>query len=211
MPGASGASGFSWTDWIPSLVSAGASIIGGNRANDATTAAANTATAEQRRQFDLVRSDTAPQRALGNAAIDRLAGLYGYGTESGAPDMSRFFASPDYAFNLSETQNAINRSKAAQGGLLSGAAVKEGERYASGLASREYGSFVDRLMQQAGLGSTGIGASAAAGANAANNIGAYAVNAGNNRANIYQNTAANVNNSLQQGYGNMILRRYLGA
>jgi hypothetical protein len=205
-----GASGTSWMDWVPSLISAGTALVGGKKAGDATTAAAREATAEQRRQFDLVRGDTAGQRALGNAAIDSLARYYGYGTADGKPDMSGFIESPDYQFNLQETQQAVDRSKAAQGGLLSGAAVKEGMRYASNLASRENSAYLDRLMQQAGIGSTGIAQSAAAGANAANNIGGYAINAGNNRANIYQSTAANVNNSIQSGIQNAMLRRYLG-
>ena len=78
------------------------------------------------------------------------------------------------------------------------------------MADQQYSAFYDRLLQQAGLGNTGIGASAAAGANAANNIGAAAINAGNARASTYMNTAANVNNSVQAGMENYLLRRYLG-
>lgn len=200
----------SWTDWIGPVIQAGTAIYSGSQQSGAIKDASAASIAEQRRQFDTVRSDTAPQRALGNAAVGRIAALNGYTTEDGAPDMSQFFESPDYRFNLAESQRAIDRSAAARGGLLSGGAVKEGERYASGLASREYSSFVDRLMQQAGLGSTGIGASAAAGANAANNISATAMNAGNARASIYGNTGANVNNAVQSGMSNYMLRRYLG-
>jgi hypothetical protein len=206
MPGASG----TWTDWIGPAITAGSALYGQRQANNATDAATRASNAEQARQFDLVRSDTAPQRALGAAAIGRLAAVNGYTSDTGTPDMSQFFTSPDYQFNLTEGQNAIDRSAAARGGLLSGAAVKEGTRYASGMASREYGAFVDRLMQQAGLGSTGIGASAAAGANAANNISAATLNAGNARASGYMDTAANVSNAANQGYSNYMLRRYLG-
>lgn len=210
MAGTSGATG-SWMDWLGPLISAGSSLIAGDKSNDAIRDSSAVATGEARRQFDTVRADTAPVRALGNAAIDRIARYYGYGTADGKPDMTAFFESPDYQFNLEETQQAIDRSKAAQGGLLSGAAVKEGQRYASGLASRENAGFVDRLMQQAGLGNTGIGASASAGMSTANNIGSIATNAGANRASIYQNTGANVNNAIQTGIGNSLLRRYLGA
>jgi hypothetical protein len=65
-------------------------------------------------------------------------------------------------------------------------------------------------MQQAGLGSNGTAQSAAAGANAANNISATATNAGNTRASIYGQNAANINNSIQGGFNNALLRRYLG-
>lgn len=209
MAGGTGAAGFSWTDWIPSLVSAGASIIGGNQARGATDAAARAALAENARQFDLVRGDTAPVRALGNAAVGTLADLQGF-NDSGTPNLSRFYTSPDYQFRLDQGQQAIDRSAAARGGLLSGAAVKEGIRFNSGTAAAEYGSFVDRLMQQAGLGSNGTAQSAAAGANSASNSANINMNAGNSRASSYIDTAANINNSLQAGYGNYMLRRYLG-
>lgn len=251
------------------VVAAGASAYSSRQQSNAVKDSSKTSIAEQQRQFDLVRSDTAGQRQLGNNAISTLSRLYGYGPQQaqvgapgystpgssapnlsyngmsptasrmvgrvlnrdpqtidnstgqpvdqppmargpGGPDMSVFFNSPDYAFNLAEGNKAIDRSAAARGGLLSGAAVKEGTRYASGMASREYGAFVDRLMQQAGVGSTGIGASASAGANAANNISATAMNAGNARASIYGNNAANINNAVQGGISNYMLQRYLG-
>jgi hypothetical protein len=206
MPGATANS--SWMDWVPSLISAGASIYGGRQANNATAAASDRSIASQERMFDIVRSDTAPQRALGAAAIGRLAALSGY-NETGTPDFSSFYADPGRNFAISEGQQAIDRSLAAKGGALSGAGVKEGVRFATGMADQQYSAFIDRLLQQAGLGNTGIGASAAAGANAANNISATAMNAGNARASTYLNTAANVNNSLQSGYENVMLRRYL--
>jgi hypothetical protein len=193
------------------LIGGISSIIGGSKAAKSAKSAANTATAEQRRQFDLVREDTASQRALGESATARLSRLYGYGPNgaTSAPDMGAFQESPDYQFNLQETQSAIDRSAAARGGLLSGRAVKEGERYASGLASREYGSYVDRLMQQAGLGSAGVNTSANAGANAANNISNIAVNAGAQRGSAYQGMASGVNSAVQGGISNYLLTQYL--
>jgi hypothetical protein len=209
--GAGGMSGnFSWMDWVGPLINAGASLIGADRANDAVQDGTREATGEARRQFDLVRSDTAPTRALGAAAVDRIARYYGYGTPDGKPDMSAFFESPDYRYNLEQTEKAAERTAAARGGLLSGGAVLEAQRNASGLASRENAGFVDRLMQQAGLGNTGIGASASAGANTANTVANAAMNSGNTRASIYGQTANNLNNSIQGGMQNALLRRYLG-
>lgn len=128
----------------------------------------------------------------------------------GKPDMSVFFESPDYQFNLAEGQKAMDRSLAARGRALSGAGVREGVRYASGMASREYGAFVDRLLQQAGLGSTGIGASASAGANTANMVGNAAMNAANARGSAYLQGASAINNGIQGGISNFLLSRYLG-
>jgi hypothetical protein len=129
---------------------------------------------------------------------------------AGQPDMSAFFESPDYQFNLNEGQKAIDRSAAARGGLLSGGAQKEGIRYASGMASREYSAFVDRLMQQAGLGNTGIGASAAAGANTASTVANAATNAANARGSAYLTAGSAINSGVQGGIQNLLLNKYLG-
>lgn len=68
------------------LVSAGASIVGGMMSADASENASNAqlesnaqAIAEQRRQFDQIRSDNAPFRDTGVAANRRLAYLLGIG------------------------------------------------------------------------------------------------------------------------------------
>jgi len=130
-------------------------------------------------------------------------------TATGRPDMSVFFNSPDYAFNLAEGQKAIDRSLASRGRALSGAGVRAGVRYASGLASGEFSNFYNRLASQAGLGQTAATSTAAAGAQAAGNIGnAYMAN-GMNQASIANNTAAGINNAVQGGIQNYMLMRYL--
>ncbi len=65
-------------------LSAGASALASGAQSDAAGNAANLASqsaaesvAEQRRQFDLTRSDLAPYRAVGDPALNRLAGIYG--------------------------------------------------------------------------------------------------------------------------------------
>lgn len=126
------------------------------------------------------------------------------------PDLSVFFESPDYQFNLAEGQKAIDRSLAARGRTLSGAGVREGVRYASGMASNEMGNFYNRLANIAGLGQTATGSTAAAGANAANNISQNHLFAGQSRANGYMNTAQGINNAVQGTIQNVMLARYLG-
>jgi hypothetical protein len=127
----------------------------------------------------------------------------------GAPNTNAFFESPDYQFNLAQGQQAIDRSLAAQGRSLSGAGVKEGIRYASGMASNEFGNFYNRLANLAGIGQTATGSTAAAGANAANNISQNHMFAGQARANGYMQTGAAVNNAVQGGMSNYMLSRYL--
>lgn len=131
------------------------------------------------------------------------------GATNGAPSLSAFIQSPDYQFNLAEGQKAMDRSLTARGRGLSGAAVREGTRYASGMASQQYGDFTNRLMQIAGLGSAATSQTAAAGANAANNISQNTMFQGAQRASGYQQNAANINNTVQSGISNWMLNQYL--
>lgn len=55
-----------------------------------------------------------------------------------------FTESPGYQFTLGEGQKAIERAAAARGGLQSPATQKALAQYATGLASQEYDSFLDR-------------------------------------------------------------------
>jgi hypothetical protein len=64
---------------------------------------------------------------------------------SAIPD---FQQSPGYQFQLSEGQKAIDRSLAARGLGLSGASVKEGIRYATGLANQDYNNYFNQKQQE---------------------------------------------------------------
>ncbi len=128
---------------------------------------------------------------------------------TGAPDLGAFFESPDYQFNLQQGQQAIDRSLAARGRSLSGAGVKEGVRYASGLASGQYSDFTNRLLAMAGLGQAATTATAGAGANMANMNSNALLQNGTNRANIAMQNGANINNAAQTGISNWMLTKYL--
>lgn len=56
-----------------------------------------------------------------------------------------FETSPGYQFRMEEGQKALERSRAAQGTLSSGATGKALTRYAQGVASDEYGNYMSRL------------------------------------------------------------------
>ena len=129
--------------------------------------------------------------------------------QPGAPSMERFFTSPDYQFNLQQGQQAIDRSLAARGRALSGAGVKEGERFAAGVASGEFNNYMNRLFTAAGIGNAATQSTAAAGQNMANNNSAALLNNANNRASMYGQTAAGVNNAVQGGISNYMLQQYL--
>lgn len=66
---------------VGAIIGVGSAIYQGRQAKKAGEAVADStdaATAEQRRQFDLVRSDTAPYRAIGTQAVNALGSMYGY-------------------------------------------------------------------------------------------------------------------------------------
>jgi len=134
----------------------------------------------------------------------------GMSTEGdGRPDLSVFFESPDYQFNLAEGQKAIDRSAAARSGLLSGAAVKAGQRYASGLASSEFGNFYNRLANIAGLGQAATNSTTTAGMNATNNNTSAILNAGNARGSAYLQAGNNNANAANGLASNVLLMQYL--
>lgn len=67
--------------WIAAGVSIGGALLGANSANraaDEISGSSDAAAAESRRQFDLVRGDTANARNIGNQALNSLGGIYGY-------------------------------------------------------------------------------------------------------------------------------------
>lgn len=210
-----------WGIVAGAVVGAVGSAVSGSEQAGAAEDAANSTTAENAREFNLARTDTQPGRQLGADADAQLSRLYGYGpsqvssdgtvtgSPAGTPDMSAFTQSPGYQFSLSQGEKSINNSLIAQGRGLSGAALKAGSTFASGLASQNYNDYVNQLMQQAGLGSAAVSTSAQAGASAASNDSqAYALE-GNARASAYGSTAAGINNSAQGGVSNYLLSQYL--
>jgi hypothetical protein len=70
-----------WVVGATVAVGVGTAAYGASAAKKAASTAAKSsdaAIAEQQRQFDLIRSDTAPYRAIGNQALDTLGSIYGY-------------------------------------------------------------------------------------------------------------------------------------
>jgi len=183
----------------------------------------------QREMFNKNIELQQPAIDAGNTARSRLMQLLGLsagGTDNGSLmrdfSMADFEADPGYQFRQDEGLQALERSAAARGGLLSGAALKDTARFSQGLASQEYGAAFDRfnsnrvnkmnpLLSLAGSAQTASGALGAAGQNYANAagtaLGQYSATAGQNitgagnaRASGYVGTANAINNGLGQAY-----------
>lgn len=152
---------------FPLIAAIGGSLISGffasraaNKAAKVQAEAAQRATEVQREMFNLVRGDLSRYRQIGEGAVTSLGQLYGIDPTTGeatgqpfsAESLAAFRRSPDYRFALNEGIGAIEKSRAAKGLLQSGGTAKELQSFGSGLASQNFGNYVSRLMQLAGIG-----------------------------------------------------------
>lgn len=120
----------------------------------------------------------APWANVGEEAITALRDGYLRG------DLSKFFASPDYNFNLQQGQQALDRKQSATGNQYGGGALREALRYSQDIASGEFDKRFSRLNTVA-----------AAGQNAASLMSANTMNNASNISTVEGNTALNLANT----------------
>lgn len=166
----------------------------GEKGAKAQERAANAASAEERRQFDLTRQDQLPFLQAGYDAIRRQqAALNG--------DWSGFQATPDYAFTRDQSLQALERGAAARGGFMGGGADADRLQLANGLAAQQFGNYWNRLAGMAGQGQGSAQQLGQLGAGMAGNIGNNLMNAAQARASSYANTANAWGNVANQAVG----------
>jgi len=107
-----------------------------------------------------------------------------------------FQETPSYKFQLEQGNKALERSAAARGQTQGGAFAQDSARFAQGLASQEYNTFLNRLAAGAGQGQTQTNSLAALGQSFANNSGNNLRAAGNAQASGYANQSNIFNQSL---------------
>ena len=168
---------------LSSLISG---ITGSQAAKDAANVQAESARearALARQIFDEQKALQEPFRTAGITAQNQLLTLLGLpGGTQGAEfgryarpfGMQDFQADPGYAFRLSEGMKALEASRAARGGLLSGATGKALSRYGQDLASQEYGNAFNRFQTERVNRLQPLGALMGTGQAAASNQGAAA-------------------------------------
>jgi hypothetical protein len=183
---------------MPAVIPIVGAVAGGLIASKGAKSAANTqaksadaATAEQRRQYDLSRSDQMPWLTAGKGALGDIQNL-----NNG--DFSKFTNSPDYQFALSEGMKGLDRSAASKGRLYSGGYGEDLTRFGQGLATQNYGNYYNRLASMAGLGQTTATNLGTLGQNYANSAGNNMMAAGAARASGYQNSANAWGNAFNQ-------------
>lgn len=243
------------------LLGIGASVAGGllgsnsaSNASDAQVQSAADSSAAQKeiaaQQISFLREqqiqnqlNQQPWLDAGRAGLTRLQQLLGL-TSGGADNGSAmhdfsaqdFQSDPGYQFRVNQGQQALERSAAARGGLMSGAALKDTARFSQGLASQDYQDAFNRfqtnranklnpLQSLAGVGQTTANSLGAAGQSTANGIsnalGQYGAAAGNNitgagnarasgylaQGNAVSGGLSSIANAYQQ---NALMNKYLG-
>lgn len=205
------------------LIGGAASLAGGllssnaaSSAADAQVAAANKATKLQKEMWLKQLELQKPFYEAGLKGQEALLNYLGIGGDPNAPgygagmkpfDASMMYSDPGYQFRLQEGVNALNKTAAARGGLMSGSALKAAERYGQDYASGEYQNAFNRywnqrnqilnpmqsLLGQGQTTATNLGnAGQTYGANAGNTI----TQAGNARASGYVGGANALNSAL---------------
>lgn len=160
----------------------GGAIISSNGAQNAANTqanAANQASQLQYNEFQQQQQNEQPWLTAGTQALPQLQSL-----AANQPQftMSDFQQDPGYQFNLQQGQQALQRSAAAQGTLMSGGTLKALSSYNQGMASNEYQNAYNRFMNNqntqfnrlasvAGVGQTANSQLGQAGQNMANQAG----------------------------------------
>lgn len=199
----------------------GGSAIAANatgKAADATKDAAANSLAFNQRQYDTTLANEQPYLNVGNQAAGALgAGLadgsltaaYPGGAFSFSP--ANFQNDPAYQWNRDQGLQGIQRTAAAQGGLVSGGALKDAATFASGLAANTYqqqyanalttyqqaynqfenqqANNFNRLSSVAGMGQAAASNQANAGAAAAGTAANIDANTANSLSNLYTGQA----------------------
>lgn len=136
--------------------------------------------------------------------------LAGYAFEMGLgprpENYGGFTTTPGYEFRRQQGLDAINASAATRGGLLSGKTLQDLTTFGDGLASQEYGSYMQRLAALTDMGMGAAGMQATAGNNAALGVSNALSNIGNAQAAgaIGQgNALAGMMNNLSGAFGYM--------
>lgn len=206
---------------VATVSSAAISSRAASKAAKAQTQAADQAAQVQREIFERQTELQEPFRQAGITSQNELLRLLGLGGEAGTPGygslgqpytMDQLQMDPGYGFRLAEGEKALERMQAARGGLLSGSAIKAGQRYGQEMASQEYQNAFNRAQALLGTRLGVLGSMYGAGQTAAQQVagqaGQMGVNVGNlmtqggqARASGYLGQANALSQALGQGAG----------
>jgi len=136
-----------------SVIGAGSSIMAANKQEQAAENAADAQLQANQQNIDFQKwlyeqnvELNKPWYDVGSTAIGQLWDDWQAGKFS--PTEFNFQEDPGYQFRLQEGMRALDNSAASRGMLLSGGQARATSRYASDLASQEYGNAFSRWLSQ---------------------------------------------------------------
>jgi hypothetical protein len=193
--------------WMIPAAIAGSAIIGGYAANKAADTQAGATKRAADLQYKQYREDVARQKPFYDVGVNALPELV-KASKYTPFSMQTFQQDPGYAFRLKEGQKRLERSAAARGGLISGAALKAATEYGQEMGSQEYTNAFNRyqaertarlnpLQSLTGMGQTTAQQIGSAGRSMASNVGEAIGSGAAARASGYVGTA----NALTGGLG----------
>jgi hypothetical protein len=159
------------------VIGAAGSSMAASKGAKAQRDAANQAAQLDREQYYDQVNRQEPFRQAGlqsTTELQRQFGLAGDPASAGYGNLLRDFSSqdfqadPGYAFRMSEGLKALDRTAAARGGMISGAAQKAAARYGQDMASNEYQNAYNRYNQNRSQRYQMLTGQQTAGANATN-------------------------------------------
>ena len=184
------------------IIPAAASLIGGKMQGDAARSAADTAGAAsdravalQREQYEKQLEMQKPFYDVGVNALPELVNASKY-TNFG---MKQFQQDPGYGFRLKEGQQALDRSAAARGGLISGGALKAAQRYGQDMGSQEYMNAFNRYQTERAARLQPLQSLTGMSQTTANTLGTAGSNMAGNIGNAYMQQGVNQGNALLAG------------
>ena len=184
---------------MPFAVAAGVGAVAGLAGSalqaNATSSAADKATAAQQQAQAQERADLAPWTGTGGSANTATTNLLdGNGPDAANAAMANFQSSPGYQFQLQQGLRATDAGAAASGMLRSGATLKAEQTFGEGLADQDFTNYYNRLFDMSKLGESAAAGTGAADISTGTGIAQTDLSAGSAQANI-AGTAKTVGNS----------------
>ena len=176
----------------------GGSLISSGASNHASDVAANAAAQNNALQQQTYASNKAleqPYIDAGTTANSALEGFLGLGGDPAASQkaLNDYLSSTGYQFTRQQGLDAATQSKAAQGLLNSGAALKSLDAYGTGLANQYGQQYADTLSSVANRGANSANALAGFGQASANAQNANTSSAAETSAAAGTASASNIN------------------
>lgn len=206
---------------LGSIIGAGATIIGANKAAQVQTSATDKAIAFQKEMFDKLQTNLKPYMDAGAYANSAIKNYLPQFTAPIKMDQAALEKTPGYQFTQTQGLKAVQNAAAARGLGTSGAALKGAADFSTGLANSTYkdqfnleninrSNAFNRLLAVAGYGQSSAAGVGNAGMNLGNSVSESLIGGANARAGAYTAGAGAIsdaaNNAGQYAYFNNLTK-----